>query len=73
MKALWRLDEYSAVIPHIQNIYAPEKDRREGWCFGLKYSSGVFEFFHCKTEDEAERKHRSLADAIELYYQRDQK
>lgn len=67
-KAVWSLDEYSAVIPQIQNVYAPERDRREGWCFGLKYSSSVFEFFHCSTEDEARRGHDSLIDAIERFY-----
>ena len=68
MKALYRFEDYSAVIPLIQNVYAPEQDRDVGWCFGFKYTSGVFEFFTFKQYSEALREHDRLIAAIEAYW-----
>ena len=67
MKSLFSIDGYLAVIPQIQNIYPPEKDRA-GWCFGFKYVSGVFEFFTYKTLQHARLHYRRLAEAVEAYY-----
>ena len=68
MISVFEFEEYGAVIPHIQNIYSPKPDRDVGWCFGFKYSSGVFEFFSFKTEAEATAQHRRLLDAVDRYW-----
>ncbi len=68
MKALYRFEDYSAVIPLIQNVYAPERDRNVGWCFGFKYTSGVFEFFTFKKRSDASAEHDRLITAIEYYW-----
>ena len=67
MKSLFSMDGYLAVIPQIQNVYPPEKDRI-GWTFGFKYISGVFEFFTFKNLPEARMQYNRLARAIEDYY-----
>ena len=69
-KTLFSIDGYLAVIPHIQNVYPPEKDRHIGWCFGFKYESGVFEFFTYKTIKEARSNYERLAQAIDKYYKK---
>lgn len=67
MKSLYIIEGYGAVIPHIQNIYPPEKTR-VGWQFGFKYISGVFEFFTYKTLSEARSHYNELVKTIEEYY-----
>lgn len=67
MKSLFSVDGYLAVIPQIQNVYPPEKDR-VGWMFGFKYISGIFEFFTYKTLTEARMNYNKLTSAIENYY-----
>ena len=62
------MDGYLAVIPHIQNVYPPEKDRNSYWEFGFKYTSGVFEFFSFKEHEEAWDNYGRLAQAIDEYY-----
>jgi len=67
MKSTFDLGYYKAVIPHIQNIYAPEKDAGI-WMYGFKYKSGVFEFIHCKTWKKAQGEYERLDKAINEYY-----
>ena len=66
-KSIFSVEGYLAVIPHIQNVYFPEKDR-VGWMFGFKYTSGVFEFFTYKTLSEARMQYDRLAQAIDEYW-----
>ena len=68
LKSIFSMDGYLAVIPHIQNVYPPEKDRLGHWEFGFKYTSGVFEFFSFKTCREARSNYERLAQAIDGYY-----
>ncbi|HEU02036.1 hypothetical protein LCGC14_0987250 [marine sediment metagenome] len=68
MISVFEFEGYGAVIPQIQNIYGPKPDRDVGWCFGFKYSSGVFEFFSFKTEAEATAQHQRLLDAVDSYW-----
>jgi len=69
MKSLYSNDGYLAVIPHIQNVYPPEKIN-VGWQFGFKYYSGIFEFFPYKTLKECHTHYTKLAKAIDEYYKR---
>ena len=69
MKSTFSIDGYLAVIPHIQNVYPPEKDR-VGWCFGFKYVSGIFEYFTYRTLSEAQTHYNRLSAAIEMHYKR---
>lgn len=68
MKSTFEIDGYLAVIPHIQNVYPPEEIVNIGWQWGFKYTSGVFEFFTCKTLKEATESYKKLSLAIEEYY-----
>ncbi len=70
--SVFSINGYLAVIPHIQNVYPPEKDR-VGWAFGFKYTSGVFEFFTFKHLQETRLHYGRLADAINSYYNRETK
>lgn len=72
MKSTFSVDGYLAVIPHIQNVYPPEKEK-VGWCFGFKYTSGMYEFFTYKTLQEAQIQYKKLAQAIDSYYKGDKK
>ena len=65
---VFRIAEYTAVIPHIQNIYAPCKGRYTGWEYGFKYTNGVFEFFTLPTKKQAELHHRRLVEAVAAYW-----
>ena len=67
MRSLYGIKGYLAVIPHIQNIYPPERIE-VGWQFGFKYTSGIFESFVYKTKEEAVFHHSELATAINNYY-----
>ncbi len=67
--ALYVFGDYSAVIPHIQNVYGPEQEKPGcGWSFGFKYTSGVFEFFTVATQGEAAKEVASLSEAIDAYW-----
>lgn len=66
-KSTFAIDGYLAVIPHIQNVYPPEKDK-VGWCFGFKYKSGMYEFFTYKTLQEAKQNRNRLSEAIDKYW-----
>jgi len=68
-KATFEIQDYTAVIPKIQNIYPVEEGGRIGWSFGFKYESGVFEFFHYETATQAEYDWLRLLTAIESYYE----
>ena len=70
MKATFSIEGYLAVIPHIQNVYPPEKDK-VGWTFGFKYKSNVFEFFTFKTLKTARQEYNRLAKAINDYWLKD--
>ena len=69
MIALFKIDDwdYVAVIPHIQNLYSPE-ETPSGWQYGFKYTSGIFEYFQCKTKEEADIKFSELESAVEIFY-----
>ena len=67
-KATHEIQDYTAVIPKIQNIYPVEEARSIGWEFGFKYESGIFEFFNYETKYEAEFDRRKLLEAIDNYY-----
>lgn len=67
--ALYAFKGYSAVIPHLQNVYGPEQENGVPvWFFGFKYTSGVFEYFSFATQEEAEVEHRKLLEAITAYW-----
>lgn len=68
-KATFRIDawDYVVILPEVQNLYQPEKVA-SGWQYGLKYKSGVFEYFQCKTKEQAIRGLENLEDAINLFY-----
>lgn len=70
--ALFRIGSYSAVIPHVQNVYGPERVET-GWQWGFKYVGGVFEFFTCSTRVKAAKDHARLVAAIDSYYTRSEK
>lgn len=59
--------DYGVVIPHVQNIYMPE-EVANGWQYGLKYKSGVFEYFPCKTKKLAMQGFKELEKAINDFY-----
>lgn len=67
-KATHEIQDYTPVIPKIQNIYPVEEVRQIGWEFGFKYDSGVFEFFIYKTKSQAEFDRLKLLVAIDNYY-----
>lgn len=72
-RATFRMPEpcvYSAVIPMIQNVYAPlpEEHKGCGWYWGFKFSSGIFEYFNLPTREEACREHERLLVAIDEYW-----
>lgn len=67
MKSIFNIKGYIAVIPHIQNIYPPEKDNGV-WSFGFKYISGVFEYFNFKTLQQARNEYNRLAQAVNDYW-----
>ena len=66
-KATFKIDKYRAVIPHIQNMYLPQKDQIM-WYWGFKYKSQVFEFFYYTTLQDAKYDCERLAQAIEDYW-----
>lgn len=68
MNALFTFENYTAVIPHIQNVYGPERDRNVGWCVGFKYQSQVFEFWSFRTIREARKVHAALLAAVDQYW-----
>lgn len=68
MKATFIIDEYVAVLPLIQNLYTPEQEGL-GWTWGFKYTSGVFEYFHVTSENEARRQCDALIEAIDAYWE----
>ena len=70
--SVFSIEGYLAVIPHIQNVYPPEKDKI-GWTFGFKYTSGVFEFFTFKTLSEVRAHYNRLSGAINSYYSKETK
>ena len=70
MKSTFSIEGYLAVIPHIQNVYPPEKEKT-GWTFGFKYTSGVFEFFTFKTLGKARKEYNRLAQAIDEYWNKE--
>lgn len=55
------------IIPKIQNLYEPEKVAN-GWQYGYKYDSGIFEYIPCKTFSEALTNFKRLRYAIDRYY-----
>ena len=68
MSAVFEIDGYLAVLPHVQNIYPVEQDKFY-WCWGFKYTSGVFEYFMYQSEKEALKIHDSFIDALNLYWE----
>lgn len=67
--ALFRIDEYVAVIPQIQNLYGPEKEPHvDAWFWGFKYESGVFEFFTLPTHTAASQQFDEMVNAVDAYW-----
>ena len=67
-KATHEIQDYTAIIPKIQNVYPVEEAKQVGWEFGFKYESGIFEFFNYKNKSQAEYDRRILVAAIDNYY-----
>lgn len=70
-KATHAIDDYTIVIPHAQNLYNlynPEKLESGWWQFGIKYQSGVFEYFQYPTKAGAEISFLELTQAIDVFY-----
>ncbi len=67
-KATHEIQDYTAVIPKIQNIYPVEEARRIGWEFGFKYESGIFESFNYRDAGQAQIARKKLLAAIDTYY-----
>lgn len=63
VKATYEIRGYGIVLPKVQNYY-PVEETETGWAFGLKYDSGVFEFFDFKTESEAAEIRRRFIEAL---------
>lgn len=67
--ALYTFRGYSAIIPHIQNVYGAEQEEPGcGWSFCFKYQSGVFEYFAFPSKAEADAEHSRLCNAIDEFW-----
>ncbi len=66
MKALFEIEGYHVVLPHIQNIYPVEKEL-DHFYWGFKYTSQVFEYFSYRTEEEAKKVHDLFVEALNEY------
>ena len=67
--ALFVIDDYIAVIPHVQNLYKPEKESHvDAWFWGFKYKSGVFEYFTAPTHTAASLQFEMMANAVDSYW-----
>jgi len=67
MKALFEIEGYHAVLPHVQNVYPVQKDEHN-WYWGFKYKSQIFEFLYYKNEKEAEKIHDKFIEALNSYW-----
>lgn len=69
MGATFRLHDYVVVLPMVQNVYAPKvEDRADAWTWGLKYSSGTFEYFTYRTLDAANETYEALLRALDDHW-----
>ena len=65
--ATFEIDGYVAVLPMVQNVYPVERDAGS-WCWGFKYTTGIFEFFYCKTREKGEGQRKEFIAAVEGWH-----
>lgn len=69
MNATFRIDDYVMIIPMITNFYAPTKEERaDAWSWGVKYTSGVFEYFTYSIEEDACEAFEEFMSAVNEYW-----
>ena len=65
---LFEIDGYGIVLPQVQNYYPAEEDKPGMFCWGFKYTSGIFEFFYYATLAEAEQSREAFKTALNDYW-----
>ena len=65
LKNLYEIEGYGIVLDKVQNYYPVEEDKPGMYCWGFKYTSGVFEYFYHNSEIEAERERNGFIKALE--------
>lgn len=68
LSAVYEINGYGIVLPLVQNYYPVEDNEAGGFCWGFKYASGVFEFFHYKQKTRAERERGSFIFALNTWH-----
>lgn len=66
--ALHEIGGYVAVLPHVQNCYAVDDNEAGGFCWGFKYTSGVFEYFQHAEEEAAEAERAAFMAALNAWH-----
>lgn len=67
LSAIHEIEGYGIVLPLVQNYYPVEKDAGI-WCWGFKYKTGVFEYFHHQTKEVATAQRSLFVAALEEWY-----
>lgn len=68
LSAVYEIDGYGIVLPLVQNYYPVEDNEAGGFCWGFKYASGVFEFFHYKQRSRADIERGSFIFALNTWH-----
>ena len=66
-KGVCEIDGYGIVLSQVQNYYPVEEDKIGIYCWGFKYISGIFEFFHYSSIREAEETRDKFKAALNTY------
>lgn len=69
LSSIFEIDGYGAVLPLVQNFYPVQRDAGS-WCWGFKYTTGIFEFFYCKTKEKAICQRAAFIAALEKWHGR---
>lgn len=67
---VYEIDGYGIVLGQVQNYYPVEEDKPGMYCWGFKYISGIFEFFHYTDRTEAEEVRELFITALNDYLEK---
>lgn len=65
--AVHEMNGYGAVLPLVQNYYPVEEDAGI-FCWGFKYTTGVFEFFYHQTREKATLQRDKFISALNAWH-----
>lgn len=69
MNSTFEIEGYGIVLPLVQNYYPVEEDKNaNSFCWGFKYTTGVFEYFHHSQKSVAEFQRTKFITALNNYY-----